>query len=657
MPLVSMNNGYGENASAYMASTDAGAWDNVWFAEQGDAVLTYTPRGFWGSCGPTDSGNGQPSGLPPACTQNGRHYWMTFDDLRYTTRDLQWLIGRFVDAGFVSPNSIAVTGASMGGGITWEMAELNDRTVCGGYGWNTANGTDPCAGKSSGLVPWKSPDGTPLHIAVAVPQFTYFSLGSVLMPNGTASDGTPDSPSSNPYLLDEDPVGVPLQAVDQGLSQEGSTSSFFASPGTDSTADWSNWFSDLLSPINSSTTASGTILGAAMFNAEAQWDWGKSPGSPYVNFDADVPILTVQGLDDSLMTPVQAQLMYQKAKAFDPAYPISVIWGDAGHWPASNPVDLIAGYTAQANAVLSYYLNGLGTAPTSSESAYLVDCGPNAQNGLTQIAAPNLTSLETNSVTLSSSVSETTTSTAAGSEASALNPMDWGTCPNTPIEQDSGVASWTFPVGSSAEVVLGAPTITVEVHSTASDAELNARLFVESSGTQTLMSTGTYRLAVSPGTTDVPVSFQIPMTAWDLSPGQVLKLEITGDDAPAYQADAIASTTTIDSVSLRIPTTDLAAFGSAYNISAVTGSVYSGWTAALGCMPNAAVNYQATVNWGDGSTSNGVVSYVGYGWCVVTASHTWSAAGTYPVTTSLIATSGVAIVQHAWATIKGGVAS
>lgn len=194
LPLISENSGYGSNPSVMLAATDAGGWNNVSWAEQGYATLFFEQRGFNLSCGPADSSNGTASGLPTACTADGRHYWMTFDDVRYSPRDLQWLIGRLVDAGAVNPSSVAVTGGSMGGGLAWEMAVLNDRTVCGGL-WDPANGPDPCGGRKGGYMSWTSPSGTPLHVAAVVPQSGWASLGGALVPNGTASDGLNGAPA------------------------------------------------------------------------------------------------------------------------------------------------------------------------------------------------------------------------------------------------------------------------------------------------------------------------------------------------------------------------------------------------------------------------------------------------------------------------------
>ena len=646
LPLVSWNNGYGADAANDLAPTDAGHWNNVWFAEQGYATLGFTQRGFDLSCGPSDSSNGTVSGLPVACTENGRHYWMTLDDLRYNTRDLQRLIGTLVDAGMVDPSRVAISGASMGGGLAWEMAVLNDRTVCGGYG-DPSNGPDPCAGKSAGsVVPWTSPAGTPLHVVAAVPEFGWFSLGGALLSNGRASDGLGGAPSANPYLQDQSPVGVPVQSWINTLYSMGAHYAFFGPPGADLTADWANWFPDLEAQVNTQTTGSGTSLGSAMATIVFQLDAAKSAGSYYVNFDADVPVVALQGLDDSLMSPVQAQLLYKEAKSFDPNYPISVVWGDAGHVPATNPQDLLNNFAAQANALVSTAFGRGGPAASSIESAYLVRCGSNSTNTLTEVSSGSLAGMETGSFTFSSGQAAQTTNLAAGAESSSLNPQAWSSCPTMPVQQDTGVAAWAWPVTSSG-VVLGAPVITVKVHSTGADAQLDARLWVESSGTQTLVSTGPYRFVSTPGTTDAIVSYEIPATAWILRAGQTLKLEITGDDAPSYEADSVNATTTIDSVTLRLPTTDLTAFGSGYRLTVASKAPFNGTVANfVGASTNLAGNYQANINWGDGTTSTGTVAYAGYGWYVVNGSHKWAAPGSYPVSITLANIDRITVTLH-----------
>jgi hypothetical protein len=650
LPLVSQNHGYGSNASTMLGTTDAGHWDNVWWAEQGYATLGFTQRGFDQSCGPTGSSNGTPSGLPTACTADGRHYWMTLDDVRYSPRDLQWLIGRLVDAGVVSPSQIAVTGRSMGGGLSWEMAVLNDRTVCGGY-WDPANGPDPCGGRNGGYINWTSPSGIPLHVAAAVPEWGWASLGGVLVPNGTASDGLNGAPPSSPYGEDAHPIGVPLPSWVNVLDNPSDT--FFAPPGSDPSNDWSSWFSDLKSQVNTQTTTAASSLGSAMSWLLFQADAEKSPASYYLGFDSDVPILALQGLDDGLMTPVQAQLMYQEAKAHDPAYPISVVWGDVGHAPATNPSDVYNDFDQRATAFLAAAFGRGGSTASGNESAYLMRCGVNTGGGLTEATAGTLAALETGTWTVSSTQARTTTNLAAGSESSALGNVNQSSCPRTAVQQDANVASWTWPV-TSASTLFGAPVITLKVRTTGVDAQLDARLWIEDGRTQTLISTGPYRLAgVSLGLTDTTVTYEVPMTAWSLRPGEVLKLEITGDDAPTYQADLLPAITTIDSASLKLPTTDLATYGAAYKLSAKHGVQFSGTAGNfVGATSTLAGSYQATVDWGDGTVSSGTVSYAGGGWCVVKGAHTWARPGRYQTKVTLVSASGVTVVHFGQVTVS-----
>ncbi|HEX5268629.1 MAG TPA: CocE/NonD family hydrolase C-terminal non-catalytic domain-containing protein [Acidimicrobiales bacterium] len=446
---------------------------------------------------------------------------------------------------------------------------------------------------------------------------------------------------------------MPRQSWINLLETSGQSSAFSAPPRSDPTSDWSDWFSDLQAQLNTVTTAAGTNLGSAMSTLLFQADAEKSPISYYLSFDSDVPILVLQGLDDGLMTPVQAQLMYQEAKAHDPAYPISVVWGDVGHSPAGNPQDLLNDFADRGNAFLAAAFGRGGSTGSSNESAYLMRCGANTGGGLTEAAAGTLAALETGTWTLSSTQARTTTNLAAGSESAALGNVNQSSCPRMAVQQDANVASWTWPV-TSASTLLGAPVITLKVRTTGVDAQLDARLWVEDGGTQTLISTGPYRLAgVSLGLTDTTVTYEVPMTAWSLRPGEVLKLEITGDDAPTYQADLLPAITTIDSASLKLPTTDLATFGAAYKLSARHGSQLSSAVGNfVGTSSTLAGSYQATVDWGDGTVSSGTVSYAGGGWYVVNGTHTWAGPGSYQTKVTLVSASGVTVVHFGQATVS-----
>src|SRR5207244_11842019 len=115
------------------------------WARRGCAVLTYTARGFWGSCGTPESRLAN----PVACATGYLH----LADDRYEVRDTQQLAGMLVDEGVASRWHIGVTGDSYGGGQSFALAALRDRMML----------------PDGRLVPWRSPAGIPLSIAAAAP--------------------------------------------------------------------------------------------------------------------------------------------------------------------------------------------------------------------------------------------------------------------------------------------------------------------------------------------------------------------------------------------------------------------------------------------------------------------------------------------------------
>ena len=556
VPLVSLNHGYGGSRKTYEVNPSTGfvsnpwfsEWNNVWFAAKGDAALNVTARGFFDSCGRSSSSDGSVRGLPAACTAHHRHYWIQLDDMRYNARDIQWVIGRLVDAGLVDPGRIAASGGSMGGALTWELAVLNDRIACGA-GYDRA-GPDPCHGRTSGLAPWRSPAGVPLHIAAAVPMFSWGSLATLLMPNGRAAKGLAAAPTSGSETT---PVGVPLKSLIDSLRRTGRTHGFFEPANMRTSGpSWGSWFAALHQPVTTTTTRPGTALGRTLQTAFSRWRSMNSPTSPEVPFDARVPVLEIQGMDDAVATPILAQQMWAKAKAYRSDYPIGAIYADAGHAPSTNAPAVVVAILARANAFLDYELTRQGSAPVLDTTAIAYRCGDVGPS--IELHAPNLRLLHTGALTFRSDTSQRTSNRGGGPEAQGLNPAMPLTCPVMPLQQDPGVASWTWPV-TRVSLLAGSPVVTANVRSTGRDAELNTRLWdVSPTGTQTLVSHGTYRLIATSAREVQTLTWALPLSCWPVAPGDRLKLEITGYDAPTYQPDPVPATITIDSVSLHLPT-------------------------------------------------------------------------------------------------------
>ena len=609
-PLVTFAHGWGGSKTDWESSTAASSdanksgWNNVSFASRGYAALNYSARGWHGSCGPDMSSDPlkSPVGLPAACTANGRQYWVHLDDLRYEIRDMQWLIGRLVDAGVADPGRLGVTGGSYGGGVSWLGALANDRIMCGGVGWNATNGPDPCGGKNIGdLVPWRSPKGTPLHIAAAVPEYTWASLALALLPNGRQSDGRPGAPSSGDLTT---PIGVPIESYVTGLYVDGYTppatqNGYYQPPtSTDDTANLPLWSTLVQAGVNTVGVSLPGVSGI-VGNSIYQLEHFKSPLSPMLPVDAKVPVLQIQGNTDPLFPPIHAQLNWQKVKAFAPDYPIGLVFADVGHSYASNPSDVWAAFNQKANAFMDHYLRGSAPAPSLDVSAVLTRCRPGQEKeGLTTIAGPTLAGMAHGTKVFSAPGGGTTSSAPLGIEGPATDPIlnggvasqlaPFGSgCRVMSATTDPGVVAWTFPV-DQAFTLAGQPLVKLTVQTPAPDAEVAARLWdLSPDGKQTLVSRGVYRLAGTPTAPSGPIAFELSANAWKVPAGDKLKLEVTGADTPYLQVDTIPSVTNVSAASVELPVAEgppapAAAAASAASASPAHATVAAASLAATG---------------------------------------------------------------------------
>src|SRR6478609_3755415 len=86
LPLVADIHGFGNSRFEYLDPASEAYTGNAYsWAKRGYAVLTYTARGLWGSCGSLDSRAANPVG----CAKGYIH----LADVRYEARDTQELIG------------------------------------------------------------------------------------------------------------------------------------------------------------------------------------------------------------------------------------------------------------------------------------------------------------------------------------------------------------------------------------------------------------------------------------------------------------------------------------------------------------------------------------------------------------------------------------
>ena len=120
-------------------------------------------------------------------------------------------------------------------------------------------------------------------------------------------------------------------------------------------------------------------------------------------------------------------------------------------------------------------------------------------------------------------------------------------------QSDPNQASYSFAVPSAA-TVLGGPVVNVTAAVTGSSAELGARLWdVDASGNQTLITRTVYRIEQTPGTTTLPLSFELSQNAWQLQCGHTIKLELTQNDGPSWRADNEPASIALSNMKLSLP--------------------------------------------------------------------------------------------------------
>ena len=152
-------------------------------------------------------------------------------------------------------------------------------------------------------------------------------------------------------------------------------------------------------------------------------------------------------------------------------------------------------------------------------------------------------------------------------------------------------------------------------------------------------------------------------TANDASWTKITATQNSGGPMPAqiayFQIESAGSTSlpplAIDDLSFDQTGAPLSATGSP--ISAQAGSPFSGTVATLSDGDSTAIasDYTATINWGDSSSSTGTISAGGSaGQFTVSGSHTWAAAGSYPVHVAITKVNGRTTSADSTASVAGG---
>ena len=453
-------------------------------------------RGWGQSCGAADLQK-----LLPACAAGYNHL---MDD-RYEVRDAQYLIGELADEGVAEPQRIGATGESYGGGISMALAALRNRVMM----------------PDGSLVPWVSPDGKPMEIAAAVPQWPWSDLAYALAPNGTTLDYAADSPYRGP--TGDAPIGIEKLSFVSSLLGLGAALSNFSL--TDPEAAVPTWYARLNvgEPYDGDPTAESIFEQVTTYHS-----------SYYINHaEPPAPLLIQSGWNDDLFPPDEAIRYYNRTRTQFPENPISLFFMDDGHMRSQNKEADVAVFRAREQAWFDYYLKGVGTAPGASAEALTTTC-PSTAASEGPYRAADWRDLSPGEIRMQSPAAQTIVPAQRRNGRGHGIRSDRGRwhrppAPAPPAPMRPASPTTACPLRRApASPCSGSPTIIADLATTGTESELAARLVdVSPAGTETLIARGLLR----PGAGGHTV-FQLHPQAYRFAPGDVPKLELLPSDAP-----------------------------------------------------------------------------------------------------------------------------
>ena len=503
-PLVMEFHGWGGSKLS-----SSGSW-----TDDGYAYFSISDRGWGSSCGGTD-----PKRLQAVCAKGYNHLL----DTRYEVRDVQELVGRLVDDGLVDPQRIGAFGSSYGGGMSMALAALRNRVMM----------------PDGSLVPWKSPNGTPIELGAAAPDIPWSDLAYSLMPNGRTLDYVADAP------YDAGPIGVEKLSFVTGLFGTGLAASNYAPPGTDPGADLINWYSLINAgePYDSNPLAQQIVDEITAHHSSYYIDDAVKPP----------PMLISNGWTDDLFPVDEALRFYNHTKATHPDATISMFFSDHGHQRGQNKGADQALRVQRTHEWFDYYLLGQGSEPHQGVEALTTTCGAPSDGPFT---APTWRGLAPGEIRFDDATAKLISPSAGDPTVNqAYDPISGpGACATASGADQPGLASYRLdPAPAGGFTLMGSATIVADLLSPGPGSQIAARLvdIDPATGNATLVARGLYRADMS--TSAKRVVFQLHPDAYHFAAGHIAKLELMPSDAPYARPTNDQLPITVSNLELRLP--------------------------------------------------------------------------------------------------------
>jgi pimeloyl-ACP methyl ester carboxylesterase len=517
-PTIVMPHGFPGSKASWEASSPEGPvadnrslyhWNNVFYAQQGYAVVNYSARGFGRSCGVADSRTA------PACDRGWFH---TIADQRWEVHDAQHLLGLLVDEGVADPARLGATGISMGGGTTMELAWLKDRV-------RNVDGS---------FSPWTSPGGKPLSLAAANPKWGWSDLVNALVPNGRALD---DRVFSKPETVS--PFGVALSSTLNALAAGGSLG-FIPPKGADPTADILSW-TELVN--------AGEPYPASATDILEQLTTFKSVNG--LAGGTTVPLLIQNGWTDPVFPPIEGIRAYNRLRKSSAAADVALQFGDIGHFTGGNGLAQNLRFNDDAAAFFRGRLQGTaaagGPAP-GSVTTFLQGC-PKGAAGSSAIVASSYAKLTRKAFALGGRGG--TVRSTGGSDVSAqlADPLqNADRCKIGKPGSAKGTVVLTAP--ARGVTMLGLPEIRATVRTSGKYGQLDALLWEVTKKGQRLVDYGVYRLKANQRGR---VRFQLHGNGYRFGKRSTIKLELRGRTPNLYRPSNGKFSVAVSDLSATLP--------------------------------------------------------------------------------------------------------
>lgn len=526
--LIVMLHGLGGSKTSHESDTIEGSggnyhYNNYWFASKGFAVLNYTARGFHEDACLDDSvestdGDLDLYGASPACAPQ-------LDSIDHEIKDTQYLIGKLVDGKLLSdksvrinPKKVGVTGISYGGGHTWLLSRRNS---------------------------FKSPMGTKIKIAAAVPIIGWTDLVNALMPNGKARDDFIPEPDVAQRAAETPGVLKSSFIAGFHLTMKQASASGVLPSYIDT---WKSRFDDG-PPYDDEVSVDA--MNKLLSKRSAYYVEKKGT--------FDTPLFVVQGFTDTIFPAVEAIRMYNRLKDEDPSYPIRMYIGDIGHQIAQNKAAEVAYQNDLITKWFNFYLKSKGQEPDHVVEARSQDCYATGEADLGPLyrGASWADTVGESVTVIDEALPGILSAGVSDPHAQALNPIQLGvdtSCPTTNLDVAAGnVALDSSPLAEPFDM-LGLPEVSLQAEPSEGDMYVAAHLWDVDPVTeeQILVTRGVFQLGASG--TPLDVSTQLFGNGWTFPAGHVIRLELTAKDSPSFRAPvSTTGTIAVSDVVLKVP--------------------------------------------------------------------------------------------------------